>query len=81
MTSINVHAPSGESGSIGAILRTLRKSRGLTLADLSLAIERSQGWISQVERGLSDISLTDLRRFAEVFDVPIGLFFHNEDAP
>lgn len=73
-------APEPEA-SIGATLRTLRRARGLTLADLALAIGRSSGWISQVERSLSEVSISDLRRIAEVFEVPIGLFFHNEDAP
>jgi len=81
LTSTDVQSLNDEQGSIGAILRTLRKSRGLTLADLSTAIGRSLGWISQVERGLSDVSISDLRRIADAFDVPIGLFFHNEDAP
>jgi transcriptional regulator with XRE-family HTH domain len=67
--------------SIGATLRTLRKSRGLTLADLSLVVGRSQGWVSQVERNISEISISDLRRIADAFEVPVGLFFHNEDAP
>ncbi len=81
MSSTDAPSLNGEQGSIGAILRTLRKSRGLTLAELSLLIGRSLGWISQVERGLSDVSISDLRRIADAFDVPIGLFFHNEDAP
>ena len=66
---------------IGTVLRTLRKSRGLTLAEIAIIVGRSQGWISQIERGISDISISDLRLIAEAFEVPIGLFFHNEDAP
>ena len=81
MSETTTDYASAEGTSIGSVLRTLRKSRGLTLADLALAVGRSQGWISQVERGLSDVSISDLRRIADEFDVPIGLFFHNEDAP
>ncbi len=80
MSTTDAPSLNEEQNSIGATLRTLRKSRGLTLADLSLLIGRSLGWISQAERGLSDVSISDLRRIADAFDVPIGLFFHNEDA-
>lgn len=73
--------PESEASPVGASLRALRKARGLTLAELALAVGRSQGWISQLERGISDASISDLRRIAAVLDVPTGLFFHNDDAP
>ncbi len=66
---------------VGISVRALRKSRSMTLAELALAIGRSQGWVSQLERGISDVSITDLRRIARVLGVPFGLFFHNEEAP
>lgn len=81
MVQATAEKTTSESSSLGISLRALRKARGLTLAELALAIGRSQGWISQLERGISDISISDLRRIASVLDVPIGLFFHNEDAP
>lgn len=59
-------------------LRALRKSRGLTLAEIALKLGRSVGWVSQVERGLSTPSIGDLRAFAELFGVPISLFFAHE---
>ena len=65
---------------IGANLRALRKARGMTLAALAEAVGRSVGWLSQVERGLSDAAISDLRRIARALDVPLGLFFHNEAA-
>ncbi|MGF7004989.1 helix-turn-helix domain-containing protein [Aminobacter sp. BE322] len=63
---------------LAADLRALRKSRGLTLAEIALKLGRSVGWVSQVERGLSTPSLGDLRAFAELFGVPISLFFAHE---
>lgn len=63
---------------VGADLRALRKSRGLTITALAEKLDRSIGFISQVERGLSEPSLTDLRKFAELFEVPIGFFFAHE---
>ncbi len=59
-------------------IRALRKARGLTLAEIGGQLSRSIGWLSQVERGLSIPSLSDLRAFAEVFGVPLGLFFGHE---
>lgn len=63
---------------LAADLRALRKSRGLTLAEIALKLGRSVGWVSQVERGLSTPSIGDLRAFAELFGVPISLFFAHE---
>ena len=59
-------------------LRALRKARRMTLADLGARLDRSVGWLSQVERGLSDPSVEDLKRLAQAFGVPLGLFFRHE---
>ncbi|MER8633167.1 XRE family transcriptional regulator [Mesorhizobium opportunistum] len=59
-------------------IRALRRVRGLTLAEIALKLGRSVGWVSQVERGLSTPSVGDLRAFAELFGVPISLFFSHE---
>ncbi|UVK36427.1 XRE family transcriptional regulator [Mesorhizobium sp. AR10] len=59
-------------------IRALRKARGLTLAEIGLTLGRSVGWVSQVERGLSIPSLSDLRAFAELFGVPLSLFFSHD---
>lgn len=59
-------------------LRALRKARGLTLSEVALTLGRSVGWLSQVERGLSRPSIGDLRAFAELFDVPVSLFFGHD---
>ena len=61
-------------------IRALRRSRGLTIAELALKLGRSIGWISQVERGLSQPSIEDLRRLADVFGVPLSIFFGHEAA-
>ncbi len=61
-------------------LRALRKARGLTLVEIGTRLSRSVGWLSQVERGLSVPSLSDLKAFAELFGVPVSLFF-SHDAP
>ncbi len=55
---------------LGADLRALRKSKGLTLTDLADRTGKSVGWLSQIERGISKLSDEDVDRLAEVFDVP-----------
>lgn len=64
----------------GHDIRALRKARGMTLAELALRLGRSVGWLSQVERGLSVPSITDIRSFAEMFGVSISFFFGHEAA-
>lgn len=66
---------------VGADLRALRRARGLTLAALATRVERSVGWLSQVERDLAEPSLGDLRRLAAALDQPLSLFFGAADGP
>ncbi len=66
---------------LGADLRALRKARGLTLNDLAARLDRSVGWLSQVERDLSDPSITDLRHIAAELDVRVSTLFGQSPAP
>ncbi len=66
-------------GALARSLRGLRKARGITLKELALQIGRSVGFLSQIERGISEPTMTDLRRIAKAFDVPTGWFFMLED--
>jgi len=66
---------------LGADLRALRKARGRTLADLAKVLGRSVGWLSQVERDLSEPSISDLRQIAEALGVPMSLLFGHASAP
>lgn len=74
------HRPT-QSQSIGADLRALRKLRGVTLAEMAEQLDRSVGWLSQVERDLSEPSITDLRLIGEVLDVPVSMLFSHAPAP
>ncbi|MEL7114688.1 MAG: XRE family transcriptional regulator [Pseudomonadota bacterium] len=58
---------------LGADLRSLRKSRGLTLEALSTELGKSVGWLSQVERDISTMTTGDLSALAEALDVPVSL--------
>ncbi|MFK7878600.1 helix-turn-helix domain-containing protein [Roseobacter sp.] len=66
---------------LGADLRALRKSRGLTLMDLAATLGRSVGWLSQVERDKSEPSITDLRHIAAALDVSVSMLFRHSAAP
>ena len=69
------HAQPSKTITLGADLRALRKARGLKLADLSETLGRSVGWLSQVERDLSEPSITDLRHMAKALNVSVSSLF------
>jgi len=71
----------GRSRTLGADLRALRKARGRTLCNLAETLGRSVGWLSQVERDLSEPSISDLRQIAEALGVPMSLLFAHASAP
>ncbi len=60
---------------LGADLRALRKARGMTLEVLAGRLGVSVGWLSQVERDISSPDMAMLRRIADLFGVPLSLFF------
>ena len=66
---------------LGADLRALRKSRGMTLEDLAQRLDKSVGWLSQVERDISAPRISDLQALAQALNVPLSLFFGSPDAP
>ena len=68
-------APVKSTGQIGADFRALRRARGWTLNELADQLERSVGWLSQVERGVSEPALDDVRTVAALFDLPVSFFF------
>ncbi len=66
---------------LGADVRALRKARGLTLVDMADQLDRSVGWLSQVERDKSEPTISDLRQIAKVLDVPMSMLFGQSSAP
>ena len=75
------HSLPTQPDTLGADLRALRKSRGMTLVDLAGALGRSVGWLSQVERDKSEPSISDLRLIAAVLDVSVSMLFRHSAAP
>ena len=57
----------------GADIRALRKSRKLTLVEVARSLDRSVGWLSQVERDISTLSPDDARRMARSLGVAPSL--------
>ena len=75
------HSHPTTHSTLGADLRALRKARGLTLAGMSAALNRSVGWLSQVERNKSEPSITDLRAIAAELGVSVSMLFRHAAAP
>lgn len=63
---------------LGERIRSKRVDKKLTLKELADRTELTQGFLSQVERGLTDPSITSLRRIAHALDVPIFYFLMDE---
>ncbi len=63
---------------LGPQIRDLRKTRGLTLTDLSRLTGLSIGHLSQVERGLSTPTIRQLQQIAAAMEVQIGWFFRTD---
>lgn len=60
---------------IGPQIRDLRKAKRLTLSELAGRIDRSVGYLSQLERGLSTITITGLQQIASALEVQVSWFF------
>ena len=57
---------------LGRDLRALRRARGLTLAELAGRLDRSVGWMSQVERDISAPSGDELNVLASELGVALS---------
>ena len=68
-------APTRSTGQLGSDLRALRRSRNWTLTELADRLDRSVGWLSQVERNVTEPALDDIRKVAALFDLPVSFFF------
>jgi len=62
-------------GWVGREIKSLRKAKNLSLQQVAAACGKSIGFLSQVERGLSTPSISDLHQIAEALDVQISWFF------
>jgi len=69
----------GVSILIGEKIRSIRKSKNLTIVELSEQINVTSGYISQIERDLISPSLTVLKRMADALEIPLSLLFLDEN--
>jgi transcriptional regulator with XRE-family HTH domain len=57
---------------LGALLRAERVAKGLSLRELSARTSVSNAYLSELERGLHEPSLTVLRSIASALETPLG---------
>ncbi|MGH1362570.1 MAG: helix-turn-helix domain-containing protein [Calditrichia bacterium] len=60
---------------IGGKIRRLRKRRGLTLEELADQSDLTKGFISQLERDMTDPSFSNLKRVIEALGLELTSFF------
>ncbi|MGW0814455.1 helix-turn-helix domain-containing protein [Streptomyces viridiviolaceus] len=65
--------------SAGAQLRKIRLSRGLSLTETAQQAEVTKGFLSQLERGLTSVSVPTLLRVCEVLQIGVGELFAHPD--
>ena len=59
---------------LGERIRAKRKERGKSLSQLSALTGLTASFLSQVERDVTEPSITSLRKIAKALDVPIFYF-------
>ena len=65
-------APPMNRTDLGTRLRALRTERGLSLSQLEAATSISSSFLSLVESGKSDITISRLLRLADFYDIELG---------
>ena len=71
----------GVNRHLGHQIRDLRRAKGVTIPQLAARIERSVGWLSQIERGLSEVSIAALHQIAQALEVQVSWFFGQGATP
>jgi predicted transcriptional regulator len=60
-------------------IQQIRKSRGITQADLALSCDTTQQQIAKIESGLIDLKLSTLRRIALALNCELPDLFYTEE--
>ena len=71
----------GVNRHLGHQIRDLRRAKGVTIPELAARIDRSVGWLSQIERGLSAVSIAALHQIAAALEVQVSWFFGSGALP
>ena len=61
-----------DAGGLGASLRSIRKTRGLSLAQVATATGISRSLLSLIETGRSDITIGRLTRLSQLYDIRVA---------
>ncbi len=77
--SAELPVPTSSPSPLGSQIRDLRAARGMSLAALADAVGKSIGYVSQMERGRSEISISTLKSVSEALGVQISWFFRGYD--
>nr|WP_300094151.1 helix-turn-helix domain-containing protein [Sedimentibacter sp.] len=64
---------------IGEKIRNIRKSKNLTIVELSEKIDVTSGYISQIERDLISPSLAVLKRLSQALEIPLSVLFMEDN--
>ncbi len=64
---------------LGEKIREYRISKGMSMKDLAQETGLTSGFISQVERNLTEPSITSLRKLSDALEVAMFKFFIEED--
>lgn len=64
---------------VGRQIRDLRKSKHMTLSALAKQVNKSVGYLSQVERGVSSLPIGVLQAISQALGVSVGWFFQPDD--
>lgn len=59
-------------------IKSLRKKQGMTLKDLSLRTDLSVSFLSQIERGMTSLAITSLKKIADALGESMVYFFEEE---
>lgn len=78
MAEDSPHAVPEQDVPAGARLRALRKARQRTLRDIAEAAGISEGYLSQVERGLANPSIATLRQVAAALGLKMADLFADD---
>lgn len=66
--------------SLGKTIKSMRKSRNLTLQDLAETVDCTKAYISQIEHGVASPSISILKRIASALDIRLVDLFLAPDA-
>lgn len=66
---------------LGSTLREIRRSQGVTLQQVADGSDLSKSFVSQIESGAANPSISSLKRIADVLGVPLAALFNSVEPP